>query len=107
MWKIAYRLDGKPGKGLRFTKQTSSPKYASSYRENEMNEEQTGMIYQLSKDAAIQLLKSEDVETWKRVCASIQELARTGALIPLRVIQFYTALTWDSNTRRYVVKQLY
>jgi len=68
-----------------------------------MNDEQRALIYELTRDDAIRLIEAKDIGTWKCICKNIQELARSGALLPINVLQFYTAVSWDFNSKQYVV----
>ncbi len=71
-----------------------------------MTEEQRALIYELTRDDAICLIEAKDIGTWKRICKSIQELARSGALLPINVIQFYMAVSWDFNSKKYVAIEI-
>jgi len=67
-----------------------------------MNDEQRALIYELTRDNAKRLIEAKDIGTWKCICKNIQELARSGALLPINVLQFYTAVRWDFNSKQYV-----
>ena len=71
-----------------------------------MNDEQRALIYELTREDAIRLIQARDISTWKCICKNIQELAKTGALLPINVFQFYTAVRWDFNSRRYVAREI-
>ena len=67
-----------------------------------MNDEQRALIYELTRDNAKRLIEAKDIGTWKCICKNIQKLARSGALLPINVLQFYTAVNWDFNSKQYV-----
>jgi hypothetical protein len=71
-----------------------------------MTEDQREIIYELTRDDAVRLIEAKDIGTWRRICKEIQELARSGALLPINVFQFYTAVRWDFNTKRYVAVEV-
>ena len=82
-----------------------SPKYYSG--DVEMTEEQRGIIYRLTRDDAIRLIEARDISTWECICKNIQELARSGALLPINVLQFYTVVSWDISLKQYVVIEVH
>ena len=71
-----------------------------------MNDEQRAIILELTREHAIQLVEAKNTDTWKHICKSIQELARSGVLLPINVFQFYTAVRWDFNSKRYVAMEI-
>jgi len=71
-----------------------------------MNDEQRALIYELTRDDAKRLIEAKDIGTWKCICKNIQELARSGALLPINVLQFYTTVSWDFNSKKYVAIEI-
>jgi len=71
-----------------------------------MTDEQREIIYRLTRDDAIRLVEAKDMGTWKDICKNIQELARSGALLPINVLQFYTAVSWDFDSKQYVAMEI-
>ena len=67
-----------------------------------MTEEQRILICNLTRENALELIEAKDIGTWKCICKNVQELARSGALLPINVLQFYTAVRWDFNSKQYV-----
>ena len=71
-----------------------------------MNDEKRALIYELTRDDAVRLIEARDIGTWKCICRNIQELARSGASLPVNVFQFYTAVSWDFGSKKYVVMKV-
>ena len=71
-----------------------------------MTEDQRALILELTKDDAIRLIEARDIGTWKRICTNIQDLARSGALLPINLVQFYFAVRWDFNSKQYVATEV-
>ena len=71
-----------------------------------MTEDQREIIYELTRDDAVRLIEARDIGTWKCICRNIQELARSGASLPVNVFQFYTAVSWDFSSKKYVVMEV-
>ena len=67
-----------------------------------MTEEQKEIILKLTGGDARRLIEANEISTWKRICKHIQELARSGDLLPINVTQFYTAVDWDFESKQYV-----
>lgn len=71
-----------------------------------MTEDQREIIYALTRDDAARLIEAKDIGTWKCICKNIQELARSGALLPINVFQFYMAVSWDCISKQYVAREV-
>ena len=72
-----------------------------------MTEEQRLLILDLTRDDGVRLIKARDIATWKCICNSIQKLAASGQVLPINVFQFYTAVSWDYQSRQYVCRDMH
>ncbi len=70
-----------------------------------MTEEQRTLIWNLTRENALELIEAKDIGTWKNICQHIQELANARESLPINVIQFYMAVRWDFESRQYVRKE--
>ena len=71
-----------------------------------MTEDQRALILELTKDDAIRLIEAKDIGTWKRICRSIQDLARSGACLPRIWGQFDFAGRDEGNSKQYVATEV-
>jgi hypothetical protein len=71
-----------------------------------MTEDQRLLILDLTRDDAVRLIEAKDIGTWKRICTNIQQLAKSGELLPINVFKFYTAVSWDYQSRQYVCRDI-
>lgn len=69
-----------------------------------LTDEQQAILQELTADDAIRLIEAGEIATWKSICEQIQELARSGSVLPVNTLRFYSAIRWDFDSRRYVPK---
>ena len=69
-----------------------------------LTDEQIAIIQALTVDDAVHLIEAGEISTWKAICEEIQELARSGTVLPINTLRFYSAIRWDFDSRRYVPK---
>lgn len=70
-----------------------------------MSDVQKAIIYQLDRSDAVRLIEARDIGTWKRICEKIQQMANSGLALPINVVRFYMAVSWDFESRRYIARE--
>ena len=75
--------------------------------ETRLTDDQIDIIGSLTREDAVRLLEANEVGTWKAICCALQNFARSGGVVPINALRFYSALRWDFDTRRYVLKPPY